>query len=406
MTTYISIKRWSGGDLQQAVGAFAKLFRMPPATASPLVQAIAGGRPWQFERPVTHEQGRTAVEVLRRTGFEADLVSPSVPAPTIEKPPPAKAPAPVAELYFAFHGEGMELFKIQAVNSYLNFLTSGIYHFWAKTNIRRYLLASMSFAGDSFSYHGTGKELIRGYFKLLGYFFVAIVILIVVMIVLEDEIAEAVAKLLGAAAMGLAVPPFMVGAWRYRLSRTSWRGIRFFFDGARADAFALYLKGWVFCALTLGLYLPFFQMEKQEFWRNHSRFGDMKFSFNGNGGDLFRDFIITVALMVPTLSLAWYWYKAKMQSYIWSHTQFAGGTFRFTATPKEWALLNSGNTFLLIITLGLALSWVRVRNQKFFADHLFLSGAKGLEQAVQRMQAAGVMGEDMLDSLDISLDFL
>ena len=58
-----------------------------------------------------------------------------------------------------FHGTGGGLFKIMLINWVLTFFTIGIYYFWGKTKVRRYLWEQSSFAGDRFHYHGTGGEL-------------------------------------------------------------------------------------------------------------------------------------------------------------------------------------------------------------------------------------------------------
>ena len=61
-----------------------------------------------------------------------------------------------------FHGTGGGLFKIMLINWILTILTLGIYSFWGKTKVRRYLCEQSSFVGDRFYYHGTGGELFKG----------------------------------------------------------------------------------------------------------------------------------------------------------------------------------------------------------------------------------------------------
>lgn len=66
------------------------------------------------------------------------------------------------------HGEGGELFVIFIVNLFLKIVTLGIYHFWAKTRIRRYLWTHASFDGERFEYTGRGMELFIGFLKAMG----------------------------------------------------------------------------------------------------------------------------------------------------------------------------------------------------------------------------------------------
>lgn len=73
-----------------------------------------------------------------------------------------------------YHGKDPDLFKLAFKTSILTFLTLGIYRFWAKTRIRKYIWSSATVDGDAFEYTGTGLE------KFLG-FLVAIVILAIYM---------------------------------------------------------------------------------------------------------------------------------------------------------------------------------------------------------------------------------
>ena len=57
----------------------------------------------------------------------------------------------------------------------------------------------------------------------------------------------------------------MVGARRYRLSRTSWRGIRFSFRGHVWALIKIFILGSFLTGLTLGLYYPFFLVSRQAF---------------------------------------------------------------------------------------------------------------------------------------------
>ena len=70
------------------------------------------------------------------------------------------------------HGEVFDLFGIYMVNLLLTIVTLGIYRFWAKTRIRRYLWSHTEFLGDRFEYTGTGKELLIGF--LIVFTFLAV----------------------------------------------------------------------------------------------------------------------------------------------------------------------------------------------------------------------------------------
>ncbi len=62
----------------------------------------------------------------------------------------------------SFHGEGGALFGIYIVNLLLTIVTLGVFYFWGKTRVRRYMYSQAAFGGDRFTYHGTGMELLIG----------------------------------------------------------------------------------------------------------------------------------------------------------------------------------------------------------------------------------------------------
>jgi len=114
------------------------------------------------------------------------------------------------------------------------------------------------------------------------------------------------APVLTSVAVMLFVPVAMVGARRYRLSRTSWRGIRFSFHGRTWDFIKLFVGGSLLTPLTLGLYYPVFQTKQQAFMVSHARFGQRSFRFDGRGRDLLRSYLLAVLLTLPTLGLCWF----------------------------------------------------------------------------------------------------
>ena len=71
-----------------------------------------------------------------------------------------------------YTGDGKALFFLALRTGLLTFFTLGIYRFWAKTRIRRFIWSSTRLDGSRFEYTGTGLE------KFLG-FLMAVVILAV-----------------------------------------------------------------------------------------------------------------------------------------------------------------------------------------------------------------------------------
>src|SRR4029453_16395046 len=82
-----------------------------------------------------------------------------------------------------FHGSAMGLFGIQGGNALLTLLTLGVFYFWAKTRVRKYVMGETELEGDRFAYHGTGRELLVGFAKGFAIFFIPTALLTILPLV-------------------------------------------------------------------------------------------------------------------------------------------------------------------------------------------------------------------------------
>lgn len=277
MSCFLVLNSFVGSDREAAAKKLALMFRMAPQQAHDILDRVAQGQVWRTPKEVSDQQVAVAENYLQGIGFqversglqqaEAEQSGGAVAVaedPSLEEldqddsltPPPERAPVPMAAqspqkgLMVGFHGTGGGLFKIMLINWVLTFFTIGIYYFWGKTKVRRYLWEQSSFAGDRFHYHGTGGELFKGalvFGLILGLINMGIVAIGSVW----GPQAEMIAQMASSYIILFLLPIIIVGAFRYRLSRTAWRGIRFSFRGKRRSALWLYIKGYIFTLLTL-----------------------------------------------------------------------------------------------------------------------------------------------------------
>ena len=342
-----------------------------------------------------------------------------------------------------FWGSGQSLFGIFIVNTFLTLVTFGIYSFWGRARVRAFLNSQTSFAKARFSYHGTGKELFTGWLKAMLVFGIPYLSLSAVPYIWQG-LSQYIAQGIAAGLLLCFIPVAVVGAHRYRLSRTSLRNIRFSFRGTVSDYAKLWIKGSLLTILTLGLYYPFFENARRHYLVSHSQFGSRAFTYDGTGKGLFSIyskatgiFILTlaagagiiVALLVNTsmtpnadiktliltsatlpflipLSLIWPWFyiQAARQRFFWNHTQF--GKARFVSTVTTWKVFELRLTHLLflICTLGLAWPWVQIRNLQFFYYYTGLHGAIDLEDIEQEAVDASPTGEELAGFFDTGFD--
>ena len=186
----------------------------------------------------------------------------------------------------SFSGDRREFFRLVVRGAGLELVTLGFYRFWLATDIRRHLWAHTEVDGDTAEYTGRGKELLIGFLFALA---------IIVPVYLAYFIASLEAERLKAfASIPLFAFFYLFGqfaifrARRYRLTRTVWRGVRFWMDGS-GWAYAARAALWALLTiLTLGLILPWREAALERYKMRHCYYGDLQGSFEGRGRDFFK----------------------------------------------------------------------------------------------------------------------
>jgi len=195
-------------------------------------------------------------------------------------------PPPLPPVPAAFSGNRGEFFRLAARGAALELVTVGFYRFWLVTDIRRHLWSHTIVDGDAAEYTGRGKELLIGFL-----FALAILVPIYLAYFLISVEAE---RLKGFASFPLIVGFYAFGqfaiyrARRYRLTRTVWRGVRFWMDGSGwAYAWRAMLWG-LLALLTLGLIFPWREAALERYKMQHSYYGELQGNFEGRGWELFK----------------------------------------------------------------------------------------------------------------------
>jgi uncharacterized membrane protein YjgN (DUF898 family) len=305
----------------------------------------------------------------------------------------------------AFHGRGGSLFGIHVVNVLLTLLTLGVYFFWAKARVRRYVFAQTELGGDRFAFHGRGGEMLIGFLKAAVVFGVPLGTLHYLPAVLAVGAGVRVAASVAAYLILLVlVPMARVGARRYRMSRTSWRGIRFSFAGRTTGYLRVFVPSALLLSVTLGLAYPFYLVRTHAFMTRHSRFGSAAFDFDGEWRELLVDFLYAVLLTLPTVGFVWFSFVARKRRFLWSRTRFRGARFHCTVTGWRLFRLKLGNALILVATLGLGWPFARVRTARFVCRHLGIQGTIELTGVDQDIQIATATADGLLGLLEADLD--
>jgi uncharacterized membrane protein YjgN (DUF898 family) len=252
---------------------------------------------------------------------------------SVSLPPPL--PAAVS-----FSGDRKEFFHLVARGSGLELITVGFYRFWLATDIRRHLWSNTHIDGDAAEYTGRGKELLIGFL-----FALAILVPVYLAYFLVSVEAERHHELSSSPLLVLfyGFGQFAIyRARRYRLTRTVWRGVRFWMDGS-GWAYAGRAGLWgLLMLLTLGLALPWREAALERYKMEHSYYGDLQGSFEGRGWEFFKQgwwLWLCAPLAIVIFPLAPFFYaEFKAVEWRWWLSGIRFGRVRLESTLRRNAL--------------------------------------------------------------------
>jgi len=198
---------------------------------------------------------------------------------------PASAPVPVSER-ISFLSSRSEFRRLVMRGALLELITVGFYRFWLATDIRRHLWRNTSVGGDALEYTGAGKELLIGALLALAIF--VPIYFVYFLIGIEAERMKAFASVPFGLFFYLFAQFAIYRARRYRLTRTIWRGVRFWMTGSGwSYAWRSFLWA-LLVAVTLGLALPWREAALERFKLRHSHYGDLAGRFDGTGWEFLK----------------------------------------------------------------------------------------------------------------------
>ena len=208
------------------------------------------------------------------------------PIPPLPPPVPPALRPPALPSYIVFSGRRSDFLRLVARGALLELVTLGFYRFWLATDIRRHLWSNTSVNGDAPEYTGTAKELLIGFLFALA--ILAPIYLVYFLIGLEAERLQAFASIPLGLFFYLFAQFAIYRARRYRLTRTVWRGVRFWMDGS-GWAYSFRAMAWgLLVFLTLGLALPWREASLERYKMRHTHYGDLPGDFEGDGWTFFK----------------------------------------------------------------------------------------------------------------------
>lgn len=364
-----------------------------------------------------------------------DPNTPSVQAPDASETGDRKRLKP------EFHGSAGEFFRIWIVNTFLTLVTVGIYGAWAKVRTNKYFYRNTELEGSTFDYHAQPVAILKGRMIL------ALGLLIYFTAAHLQPGSEIVIALL----IALVTPWLFVRAVAFTMHNTSYRNIRFGFDGRVKESLKVFYLGMLATLLTLGLAYPWFARNLNRFRVNNSRYGRNAFDLDISAGSFFKVYaaamgLIVASILIPALILGlqsaeilsatdanaaaeqeeglplhtilFVLYYLLVYLFIWTFIRvlIINRVYRSTAITDNrfesrmkvgrmfWIYLS--NTLLIMATLGLAIPWAKIRVARYRVGTLSILSAGGLSGLVAHpAQDVSATGEEVGDYLDLDLGF-
>ena len=204
------------------------------------------------------------------------------------------------------------------------------------------------------------------------------------------------------------IPLAIHGSARYRLSRTSWRGIHFGYRGDRKELMKLFVKGVLLSIVTFGIYSFWLAIEIRKYVIGYIRFGSISFSYKGNGGDYLWLNIKGYFLSIFTVGIYFPWYIKNIINYyidnIRIHQDGKEIKVSSTITGGAYFFLLFTNFLIVACTLGFGMPWAVIRTMRFVLSNVVIIGdldADAIHQTEEDYTNA--TGDDLADMLDIDL---
>lgn len=224
--------------------------------------------------------------------------------------------------HFSFTGTAGEYFGIWIVNLLLTIVTVGIYSAWAKVRRLRYFYGNTWLDGHNFEYHAKPLQILIGR-------------IIVFVVLIAANLLSQVAPLV---VLGLLVPYFLALPWlinkalSFNARMTSYRNVRFGFEGSYWGALKVFVIVPIIVPVVAGLII----------------FATFDFNSNnpGNAGYIIGIVVVMIAVQILIVP-----YLSKLSSeYIGNSTRF--GTARFE-TSLSLKMLYSNFAVTLLPAVGL-----------------------------------------------------
>jgi uncharacterized membrane protein YjgN (DUF898 family) len=346
--------------------------------------------------------------------------------------------APAIRHQLRFEGSGGEYFKIWIVNLALTIATLGIFSAWAKVRSKRYFYGNTWLADHNFDYHGAPLRILLGRLialaLVLGYtatiHFVPLMTFVWVIFFL------------------FASPWLLNAALRFNARNSSYRNIRFNFEGEYWEAFGVYILWGLLAVITLFTTYPLARRARDQYNINNHTYGSRYFEAKIPGWPIYKTYllaalifiggVIMLGVLLGAAGVAGMDFKSMNPKQPLTMLRFMllfggvyaallltlttfigtrvfnlalsntvlGDRFRFESSLSAgrmiWLVIS--NLVLTVVTLGLFYPWAAVRIARYRCKQLAVAGPDEMDNFVsESVPAQGAIGEEIATFFDLDI---
>lgn len=346
-----------------------------------------------------------------------------------------ESPSGLTRHPFIFSGSAGDYFGICIRTFLLAIVTLGIYDAWGKVERRRYLWGHTKLAGLGFDFHARPINILKAR-------------IIVVVILIAFQIATSYVPLLVFASIPLLfvlTPWLVILSTRFNARNTSYRNVRFDFQGRYWPAFHVFVFLPILMLFTLGLLYPYMKIRQGRYIAENLYFGSAPFSCVATTEGIFRYWmyimvlglaLIGASVMIGfaafqadpgspildpeiqrivtgggllvngiylVLFIAVIAFQAKIRNAIVNAVALRGG-HRMESTVPAWEYLGTVvlTSLAATATLGLMIPWATVTLRAFLLKHTAFMAKDDLDTFAAHQQKPGsAFGEEFAGMEDV-----
>lgn len=331
-----------------------------------------------------------------------------------------------------FSGKASEYFGIWISNLFLTIISLGIYSAWAKVRREAYFKNRTRILGNSFQYHATGGQLLKGRLIVLGTY-------------IALNVVSVFAPIMGgllAIGLLLLIPWAINSSQKFSARMTSYRNVRFNWHGTYLRSLWFFIIAPILGIISLGLLTPLIAKNYYGYFAKSFAFGTTNFSCADlKTSDFYSAWAICVLLpifillaligmgavvaqtespepgllAVAVAVFIFYFYIILMglvfptmcRNVLLKNLELSDQCrFSSSLKPTTFTWIAISNILATICTLGLLLPWAKVRVYKYLCENTGLVIIGNLEEFVdEETPKRSSFGEEFADfeGLDVGL---